>query len=97
MSFARVQSTNRELNQMQSNIAAAFLPLQNNPICYGVFLNDVNLASGSTTIQTGLGRPIQGYLITSIDGAATIYNAAFDGPNLTLTSSAAVTVNLYIF
>lgn len=99
--FARVQSVDRELNQVQSNIATALQPLQNNALLPGRFINGVSLAIGSTTIYHSLGRPLAGWIITSIDGASSVYDeqSSNDNPQLTLVlnSSAAVTVNLYVF
>lgn len=98
--FPRIQTDSRELNQLQTLIQEAFLPLQNNPMCNGTFLNNIALISGSTTIFHGLGHPVQGWIVTMIDGAATIYDAQSTNPSpktLVLVSDAAVTVNLYVF
>lgn len=97
MSFARVQTTNREINQLQSNLATALQPVFENPFSNGVFINNQILINGSTRVQHNLGRPIVGWFITNINGAATVYLASSTDQTLTLTSNALVTVNLFVF
>ena len=64
----------------------------------GVYLEGVNLINGVTQIDSKLGRMMQGWMITDINGAATIYRSQpLNSKTLTLTSNAAVTVNLYVF
>lgn len=73
-------------------------PLLKNPINGVQLLKGVQLNSGSTVINHLLGRQMQGWFITDIDGAATIYRSEdFNDLTLTLTSSAAVTVNIGVF
>jgi len=97
MSFAKVQTQSRELNQVQSNIATFLQTYATNPLLNGAFVNDQDLISGSTVIYHNLGRQLQGWIVTNIDGSASIYSTGFDDSTLTLSSSAAVTVNLYVF
>jgi hypothetical protein len=64
----------------------------------GVYLEGVNLINGVTQINSKLDRIMQGWMITDINGAATIYRSQpLNSKTLTLTSNAAVTVNLYVF
>lgn len=68
------------------------------PMVGARILTGVLLASGTTAINHGLARPQQGWFLTDIDGAATVYrSAAFNDKTLTLTSSAAVRVNIGVF
>lgn len=101
MSFARVQTQDREVNQLQNNIATALRPFEINPILAGRFLNEVSLINGTTTIYHSLGRPLLGWMITDIDGAATVYSSQSSNLtpelNLVLVSNAQVNVNLYVF
>lgn len=97
MSFARVQTQSRELNQVQSNLATALQPVFTSPFFEGQFANDISLISGTTVVQHGLGRQLTGWFVTDIDGAATIYSTGKTDSTLTLVSSAAVTVNLFVF
>lgn len=78
--------------------AASLNPIVANPILSGNTLTNIALSDGATTISHGLGRNMQGWFITDIQGAATIYRSEpFNSSTLTLTSSAAVTVNLWVY
>ena len=63
-------------------------------------LQSVQLANGTTTINHNLGRTMQGWFIVDQTGAASIYRPAtapLNEQTLTLTSNAAVTVNIAAF
>lgn len=73
-------------------------PLLKNPLNGVQILEGVRLNAGITVINHLLGRMQQGWFITDINGAATIYRSKpLNGLTLTLTSSAAVTVNIGVF
>lgn len=83
---------------MQSNWASQIDPIITNPLNKANILNNVALANGVTVINHLLGRMMQGWFIVDITGAATIYrSAAMNNLTLTLTSNAAVTVNIGVF
>lgn len=98
ISIALVQTTDRNVNQLQSNIKQALQPLLINPLLVGITLSNVSLASGANTISHKLGRTIQGWMVTDVNGIATIYRSApLNDSTLTLTSSAPVTASIYVF
>lgn len=77
--------------------ARALNPIVANAILSGNPVTAV-LINGTNTINHGLGRVTQGFFITDINGAATIYRSQpMNASTLTLTSSAAVTVDLWIY
>lgn len=83
---------------MQTGWSAQLTPWLKNPMGQGVYLEGVNLINGVTQIDSKLGRMMQGWMITDINGPATIYRSQpLNSKTLTLTSNAAVTVNLYVF
>lgn len=87
-----------ELSLMQSNWASILNPFIANPFLNGLLLKDVALSNGATTINHTLARMMQGWVITDINGAASIFRSKpFNALTLTLTSNAAVTVSLYVF
>lgn len=77
------------------NFVTSFNPFS---VTTGVLLTGVSLAMGSTVLSHPLNRTLSGWVITDIDGSATIYRSApFSSVSLTLTSSAVVTVSLWVF
>jgi len=86
------------LDLMQTQWASQLNPLLDNPSNSINILTDVVLKSGVTVVNHKLGRKMQGWFITDIQGIASIYrSSAFNETTLTLTSSAGVTVNLGVF
>lgn len=78
--------------------ASALNPVIANPLNTSRVLPNVALVVGSNIINHGLGRTLQGWFFTDIQGPGTIYRSApFNASTLTLTSDAAVTVNLGVF
>ncbi len=73
-------------------------PLLKNPLNGVQLLKGVQLNSGITVINHLLGRQMQGWFLTDVNGAATIYRSEpFNDLTLTLISDAAVTVNIGVF
>lgn len=97
-SIARVQTEDRNINQLQQNIITAVQPILNNPLTNGIFLKDITLSSGDNSIDTKLSRDLQGYIITNMTSAyANIYKISSDNRTLVLNSSGSTTVDLYVF
>ncbi len=83
---------------LQTKWKASLDPILANPILSGVQLNNVSLINGTTTFPHLLGRRQQGWFITDINGAASIFRpVTFNDKTLTLTSSAVVIVNLWVY
>lgn len=86
------------LDLMQTRWASQLNPILTNPMTNMSIIENVQLQSGVNVINTLLGRNQQGWVITDIQGPATIYrSASFNALTLTLTSSAAVTVSIGVF
>lgn len=82
----------------QTRWSSILSPIVDNPMNNGLLLTGVKLISGVTVVNHLLGRQMQGWIITDINAAATIYRSApFNNLTLTLTSNAAVTLNLEVF
>ncbi len=89
---------NQNLMLMQTNWASQLNPVLNNALTAPTILKNVVLKSGTNVINHLLSRMQQGWFLTDIQGAATVYRSApFNSSTLTLTSSAAVTVNIGVF
>lgn len=89
------------LDQMQTKWKSQIDPVLSNPILSGQQLSGILLQNGTTIVNHGLQRNLQGWFLVGINGASTIYDnqASNQTPNLTLslTSSAPVTVNLWVY
>lgn len=86
------------LSLIQSRWASIINPYLQNPLNQGQLIKNVALASGTTIVNHGLGRMMQGWYVTDINGSATIYRSQpFNDLTLTLVSNAAVTVSLAVF
>lgn len=86
------------LDLMQTQWASQLNPLLSNPLNSANILKNVKLSVGPNVINHLLGKTMQGWTLVDIDGAATIYRSApLNDKTLTLTSSAAVTVNIEVF
>lgn len=97
----KVQTTDRIVNQLQDNIANFIEPIASNVLLPGIILKSVALAASSNTIQHKLGRLLQGWFIVRQRASASIYDTQDTNPTptttLILTSSAVVTVDIYVF
>lgn len=85
--------------ELANNIWAQSLnPIIAIPMLSGKAILNFTLINGVTKISHGLGRMMQGWQITDINGAATIYRSApLNSSTLTLTSNAIVVVSLWVF
>lgn len=96
--LAQFQGGDTPFQLLQNSWASALNPLLANPVCTGILLKNIALASGANTINHKLGRTPQGWLIIDRDGTATIYRSQpLNNLTLTLTSSASINVSLYVF
>lgn len=99
--IARVQTDDREVNQLQSNIISALNPLLNNPLLFGSILTEQDLAVGTNIIKHGLNRTLQGWFLVRKRATADVWDSQDTNPTpnstLILNASAAVTVDLYVF
>lgn len=101
-SLPLVQTTNREVNQLQQNIKTAVNPLLSNPLNQGLLLQDIVLVVGTNNINHKLNRALIGWFTTRMPG---VYAKIYDNqdtnttPNSTLilVSDVAITVDLFVF
>lgn len=86
--------------QISSKWKAELDPVLQNLLIQGQLLQNVQLLNGSTPIDHKLGREPIGWFLVSPQGAATVYQNAYQ-PNpeltLTLTSNAAITSAIWVF
>lgn len=78
--------------------AQSLNPIVASPISSASILQSISLTTGANTINHGLGRTMQGWFITDVNGVAIIYRSQpLNASTLTLTSSASVIVNIGVF
>ena len=93
----RIVTGDGNLKTIQDNVQDALAKISHTPFQAGILFSNVSLASGSTQISHKLGRQPQGWVVTDLNGAATIYRSSWDSKYITLSSSAAVTASLWVF
>lgn len=97
----KFQSKSEEVDRLYQNVSAFAAQFRDKAILDGVVLKNVALVSGDTTVNHGLGRKWQGWILIDKQGAADIYATSTKQTNrarsLVLTASAAVTASLYVF
>lgn len=81
--------------------AATLNPILGNPLVNGNILTGIVLKSGVNTINHGLGRKLQGYVVILNSSASTFHDnqSTNQYPDLTLVlnASGTATVSLYVF
>lgn len=83
---------------LQTRWASELNPVLRTQILNGNLLKNVALIAGVNNINHLLSRTQQGWFLTDIDAAATIYrSAAFNDKTLQLTSSAAAQASIWVF
>lgn len=83
---------------MQNKWASQLNPLLNQPANNGIILSNINLVTGVNVINHKLNKKQQGWIITDLNAAVTIYRSQpFNDKTLTLTSSGPCTINLQVF
>ena len=91
-------STKLSFSDMLTKWASQLNPILANPITNPRLLPNIPLIVGTNTINHGLSQTQQGWYITDINAAATIYRSQpFNSNTLTLTSNAACIVDLVVF
>lgn len=101
MSLPKFQSEDKSLMLLQTAWASQIDPVLRNPLTQGNLLKNVTLASGANVVDHKLGRKLQGWVLTRQRAAASVFDTQDLNPTpaltLTLTSSAAVVVDLLVF
>lgn len=101
VNIPKVQTPNRQVNQLQDNIRTSLAPILQNPVVMGQVLQSVPLTTGANSVNTLLNRTLQGWFIVRQRAAASVYDTqdsnATPQTTLNLVSSADVVIDLYVF
>lgn len=99
--LTQFQTEETPFRLMQNSWATQLNPMLANPSLQSIILQDISIIAGTNTINTKLGRKLQGWRIIRINAAATIYDAQSTNsmPDLTLVliSNAPATISLEVF
>jgi hypothetical protein len=96
-SFKRVYQVDPALNEVQDNVAEVVQYLSGNAVIDGLLLTGIVLSSGSNKVAHKLNRKPLGWIVVDRNSSVTIYSTSSTEKFLNLTTSAAVTVSLWIF
>lgn len=98
--YKKLGLDSNEQSKMQEYVGQVLTPIIRCPLIDGVLLKGVALANGTTLVDHKLGREPLGWLVVRVNGTASIFEpdtASKKKTYLTLTSNAAVTVDLWVF
>ncbi len=85
-------------NKAQTRWASIINPVIALPPSQGTLLQNISLASGSNVINHMLGKIQQGWIVTDLNSNVTLYRSApFNDKTLTLTSSGAAIISLWVY
>jgi hypothetical protein len=100
-SLTSVQTDNLQLDQIQASTKQATQDSRNNPTNSGTILTSVSLTAGDNSIPHKLPQKLTGWYIVRLRGASTIYDKQDSNKTasqtLALNSSAAVSVDIFVF
>lgn len=86
------------IDQMQTRWKAQLDPILSNPLNTVSVLENISLIAGVNVVNHLLQRKMQGWFLTDLQSAATVYRSApFNSLTLVLTASAPTTVSIGVF
>jgi hypothetical protein len=101
MALPLIQSSNPDLMQVETKWKSQLDPLLSSPLGNGLLLQGIVLATGSNTINHGLGRALRGWFVVRSNASATFYdnqdNNRMTNLTLVLVASAPATISLWVF
>jgi len=103
--FRKIRVKDKDLEQVQSNIANTIAPVLRSLIVDGVLVKDIELVNGVNRVNHTLGRPLEGWIIVDRNSAATVFktvptaasNTITDSSTISLTASGTVKVSIWFF
>jgi len=100
--FQRVDITDSSIQKLQYRLEETLRPITDAAIIDGRLIEDIDLASGtSTKIAHKLGRKLRGWIVVGRDAAQHVYDENSGktdlGSFVHLTAGGTVTVNVWVF
>lgn len=98
MNLPKIRNKDADFQLMQDKWASILNPVIELPLSSSNILTSIPLAIGVNVINHLLARKMQGWFISDIDAASTIYRSApLNDKTITLNSSANCNINLVVF
>lgn len=98
MNLPIIKDDNTPFQLMQSKWSSQINPVLSNPIMNGSKLDNITLTTGVNVINHKLSKLMQGWFITDITGAVTVFRSQpFNDKTLVLTASGGCTISLWVF
>src|SRR5271165_3872674 len=99
--FNQIVTQDHDLNQVQFQLVRTLNPVFNTPTLGGTLLTSQVLAVGTNTINHGLNRNLNGWQLVRQRANAQIWDSQDSNKSpastLILNSTAAVTIDIYVF
>lgn len=95
-SLAKTVFEDQNLQGLQDNVAGVLDPLVRIAILDGVQIS-ATLSTGSNRISQPLQATPRGWIIVDRNGVATVYRTAWDSKTISLTASAPVNLQIWIY
>lgn len=96
--FRKINSSDRELMAVQTNVEQTLGPLSRLPILDGTLLTSIAISTSDTQVSHKLGRIPQGYMIAGQNADARIWqSSAATDQFITLKASSAVITTIWVF
>lgn len=98
MALPIFQDPNTNLMLLQTKWTAQLNPVLANPTTNMSILKNITITTGTNVINHKLGQTQQGWFITDVTAAISLYRSApFNNLTLTLVSSGPATISLAVF
>lgn len=98
MLLPKIKNDDSTLQLMQDKWASILNPVISQPLSSANILTNVELIAGTNVINHLLARKMQGWIVSDIDAASSIFRSSpLNDKTLTLDSSANCIVNLVVF
>tara|TARA_R110000765_G_scaffold312712_1_gene405707 strand:+ start:900 stop:1217 length:318 start_codon:yes stop_codon:yes gene_type:complete len=100
--FEKLDVTNPEIKRLQYRLEETFQPITDSPVLGGRLIDDIDLASGTTSkIAHKLERKLVGWIVIGKNAAQHVYDANSGKTDLDqyihLTASGTTTVTVWVF
>lgn len=98
MALPIYKDPNTNLMLLQTNWTSQLNPVLANPLTNASILKNVALVTGVNVINTKLGQTLQGWFISDINAAVSVFRSApLSNLTLTLTSSGPAVASIVVF